>query len=214
MTDRHDAALKTPLAAFAVAAALALLPVSQAAAKPEVGKPAPAFTGTTADGKTVNLSDLKGRTVVLEWTNKDCPYVRKHYGTQNMQTLQKDAKAQYGVTWISVISSEPGSQGHLEAAGALANVRETKAAPDHVVLDPEGRIGRAYAASVTPHMYVIDGDGMLRFMGGIDDKPSSRHETVATATNYVRAALADLAAGRQVAQAVTRPYGCNIKYAD
>ncbi|MGE0746560.1 MAG: redoxin domain-containing protein [Rhodospirillales bacterium] len=214
MTRHHLAAPKTPLAACAVAAALALLPVSPAAAKPEVGKPAPAFTGMTAEGRTVNLSSLKGRTVVLEWTNKDCPYVRKHYGTQNMQALQKDAKAQYGVTWISVLSSEPGAQGHLEAAAALANVRDTNAAPDHVVLDPEGKIGRTYAATVTPHMYVIDGDGMLRFMGGIDDKPSSRHDTVAAATNYVRAALADLAAGRQVAQAVTRPYGCFIKYAD
>ena len=195
-----------------MAALLVAMPLSQAAANPEVGKPAPAFTGKTAAGETLRLSDLKGKTVVLEWTNKDCPYVSKHYGTKNMQALQRDAKGRFGVTWISVISSAPGLQGYLEPSEALANVKATNAAPDHVILDPEGAIGQAYGAVTTPHMYIIDANGMLRFMGGIDDNPSYDWDSVKGAKNYVRAALEDLAAGRAVAEPATRPYGCSVKY--
>ena len=198
---------------ISLAAALVALLAPLAIAAPEVGKPAPAFTGTTADGKTLALADLAGRTVVLEWTNKDCPYVRKHYGTENMQALQRDARERFDVVWLSVITSPPGEQGYLVADDALAHVAEVKAAPSHVILDPEGTIGRAYGAVTTPQMFVIDGTGMLRFMGGIDDKPSSNWATVEGATNYVRAALEDLAAGRAVAEPVTRPYGCSVKYA-
>ena len=198
------------VAPLALAAALVAAPNVEA--KPQVGADAPSFSGVTAQGKTVSLDDLKGKTVVLEWTNKDCPYVGKHYGTENMQALQRDAKAKHGVTWVSVISSAPGTQGYLEPDEALQNVSETKAAPDHVLLDPKGEVGRAYAAVTTPHMYIIDADGKLRFMGGIDDKPSSSWGSVKTAKNYVRAALDDMAAGREVAEAVTRPYGCSVKY--
>lgn len=193
-------------------AVLVALPLAHAYAKPEIGKPAPAFEGITATGEKVSLADLRGKTVVLEWTNKDCPYVRKHYGTENMQALQRDARSQFGVTWVSVISSAPGTQGYLEPAEALANIDATKAAPDHLVLDPQGTIGRAYAAQTTPHMYIIGADGMLRFMGGIDDNPSSNWESVKGANNYVRAALGDLAAGQAIKQPVTRPYGCSVKY--
>ncbi len=203
--------LKT-MTKLAMTAALVALPLTDAAAKPEVDKPAPVFSGKTADGKTLDLAQFKGKTVVLEWTNKDCPYVRKHYGTDNMQALQSDAKSKHGVTWISVISSAPGTQGYLEPAEAIANVKETKAHPDHFILDPNGDIGRAYAAQTTPHMYIIDPNGTLRFMGGIDDKPSSNWETVKGAKNYVRAALDDLSASRQIAEPVTRPYGCSVKY--
>lgn len=203
--------LKTMMKAT-LTAALVALPLTHAFAKPEVGKPAPGFEGMTATGEKVTLADLRGKTVVLEWTNKDCPYVRKHYGTENMQALQRDAKSQFGVTWVSVISSAPGTQGYLDPAEALANIDATKAAPDHLVLDPAGTIGHAYAAQTTPHMYIIDADGTLKFMGGIDDKPSSNWESVKGANNYVRAALGDLAAGREVKQPVTRPYGCSVKY--
>lgn len=188
--------------------------IPEAAAKPQVGQPAPSFSGRTAQGQTLDLSDLRGRTVVLEWTNKDCPFVRKHYGTGNMQGLQQDAREDHGVTWVSVISSAPGTQGYLEAAEALANIETTQSHVDHLVLDPEGAIGRAYDAQTTPQMFIIDKDGVLRFMGGIDDKPSSRWETVDGAKNYVRAALDDMAAGKAIAEPVTRPYGCSVKYAN
>lgn len=194
-----------------LAAAVTLLPLGLHAA-PKVAAPAPEFTGKTAAGETVDLGALKGKKVILEWTNKDCPYVRKHYGTENMQGLQAESKSEHDVVWISVISSAPGTQGYLEPQEALANVDETKAKPDHVILDPEGTIGRAYGAVTTPHMYVIDEQGTLRFMGGIDDKPSANWETVKSAKNYVRAALDDLAAGGEVKEAVTRPYGCSVKY--
>ncbi len=207
MTMLNTSKLKT----LALAAAVSILPLSLHAS-PKVSAPAPAFTGKTAAGETVDLSQLKGKKVVLEWTNKDCPYVRKHYGTDNMQSLQGESKADHDVVWISVISSAPGTQGYLEPNEALANVTETKAKPDHVILDPSGTIGRAYGAVTTPHMYIIDEQGTLRFMGGIDDKPSSNWETVKGAKNYVRAALDDLAAGGEVKEAVTRPYGCSVKY--
>lgn len=204
--------MKISLTKTFLAAALIALPAAAAQAQPAVGKPAPAFTGKTADGRTVELAALKGKTVVLEWTNKDCPYVRKHYGTKNMQALQTESKGDHDVVWLSVISSAPGTQGYLEPDEALANVAETEARPDGVILDPDGTIGKAYGAIVTPHMYVIDASGTLAFMGGIDDKPTSRWESVKTAKNYVRAALDDMAAGNPVAEAVTRPYGCSVKY--
>lgn len=188
-------------------------PLAAAFAEPQVGQPAPVFTGATASGGSLDLAALKGKTVVLEWTNKDCPYVGKHYGTNNMQKLQKRMKSQHGVTWVSIISSAPGRQGYLEPDQALANVKETAAAPDHIVLDAKGAIGQAYGAVTTPHMYIIDGQGVLRFKGGIDDKPTANWKSVEGAHNYVEAALADLAAGRAVKQAETRPYGCSVKYA-
>ena len=204
--------MMTKFATSLFAAAFIALPLATAKAAPQVDQPAPVFTGKTADGKTLNLDDYKGKTVVLEWTNKDCPYVRKHYGTENMQNLQTDAKNEHDVVWLSVISSAPGTQGYLEPSEALQEVAATKANPDHVILDPEGTIGRAYGAQVTPHMYIIDKDGTLRFMGGIDDKPSANWKTVEGAKNYVRAALTEMADGKAVAQPVTRPYGCTVKY--
>lgn len=184
---------------------------STALAAPKVGAPAPGFTGTSATGEQVALSDLRGKTVVLEWTNHDCPYVRKHYRSGNMQALQKDATAG-GVTWLSIISSAPGTQGHVSPEKASTLSTERGATPSHVLLDPDGTIGRTYAARTTPHMYVIDADGVLRFMGGIDDRPSSSVSDIEGATNYVRAALEDLGAGREVATPVARPYGCSVKY--
>ncbi|MDX1513516.1 MAG: thioredoxin family protein [Gammaproteobacteria bacterium] len=196
---------------FALALAVVLGFAGVAAAAPQVGAPAPAFSGKTTDGGTIDLADLRGKTVVLEWTNHDCPYVRKHYGSGNMQALQKDATAD-GTVWLSIISSAPGRQGYVEPAEADELTEKRGASPSHVVLDPEGEIGRTYGARVTPHMYVIDPDGVLRYMGGIDDRPTTRPADVEGANNYVRAALAELKSGGQVSTPVARPYGCTIKY--
>jgi len=183
-----------------------------AAAAPKVGAPAPEFTATTSDGATVRLADLRGKTVILEWTNHDCPYVRKHYGSGNMQALQKETTAG-GAVWLSIISSAPGTQGHVDAAEANRLSAERGAAPTHVVLDTSGQIGRLYGARTTPHMYVIDPQGVLRYMGGIDDRPTSNPADIAGATNYVRAAMSDLAAGGEVRTPAARAYGCSVKYA-
>ena len=184
---------------------------STALAAPSIGQPAPAFTGVDTNGDTHALSDFKGKTVVLEWTNHDCPYVVKHYGANNMQALQKQA-AEDGVVWLTVISSAPGKQGHVTPAEANRIAEERGAAPTAILLDPEGTIGRAYDARTTPHMYVIDGDGKLVFMGGIDDRPTADRADVEGANNYVVAALTDVAAGTAVQTPTSRPYGCSIKY--
>jgi peroxiredoxin len=177
----------------------------------EVGEPAPDFTGTDTAGKTWKLSELNGTPVILEWTNHDCPYVVKHYESGNMQALQKEA-ADAGYTWLSVISSAPGKQGHVSPGQADELTESRGAAPTAVLLDAEGTIGKAYGARTTPHMFVIDADGTLVYMGGIDDKPTTKLADVQGAENYVRLAMADLAAGEPVGKAVTRPYGCSVKY--
>ena len=182
-----------------------------AQADPQVGQPAPAFSVADTRGKTWTLADLAGRTTVLEWTNHDCPFVRKHYGAGNMQTLQKEAAGQ-GVLWLSVISSAPGKQGHVSAAEADDLTRSRGAAPTAVLLDETGGMGRAYVARTTPHMYVIGPDGTLRYMGGIDDRATTDPADIPGAKAYISAALADLAAGRSVVDAVTRPYGCSVKF--
>ncbi|RZL34996.1 MAG: redoxin domain-containing protein [Rubrivivax sp.] len=173
---------------------------------------APAFTATTADGKTVNLADYKGRTVVLEWTNHDCPYVRKHYGSGNMQSQQKDAAAQ-GVVWLQVISSAPGQQGFVDGATAQKLNADRGAAPAATLLDPKGDLGKLYGAQTTPHLYVIKADGTLAYKGGIDSIASADKGDIARAEPYVKQALAAVAAGRKVEKASTRPYGCSVKYA-
>ncbi len=178
----------------------------------ETGAAAPTFSVQDANGQTRTLAEFSGRTVVLEWTNYGCPYVRKHYDADNMQTLQREATAA-GVVWLQVISSAPGEQGHLDGPGALARVRTDNAAPSATLLDPTGAMGRAYGARNTPHMYIINGQGRLVYQGAIDDRPSARPSSLEGATNYVRAALADIAAGRAVQIAETTPYGCAVKYA-
>ncbi len=197
------------LVAIFVGAAVGL-PATVAAA-PVIGQPAPAFTATTADGESRSLADYAGKVVVLEWTNHECPYVRKHYGSGNMQALQKQAAAD-GVVWLTVISSAPGEQGYVRAPQAKEIAERAAAVPSEILLDPEGTIGRAYAAKTTPHMYVIDANGRLVYMGGIDDKPTTDPDDVKGARNHVAAALADLAADRPVASPSTRPYGCSVKY--
>lgn len=187
------------------------LSVGVAMAAPQIGEMAPDFVGTDTKGQQVRLSDLRGKTVILEWTNDGCPYVQKHYDTGNMQTLQKETTNQ-GIVWLSIISSAPGTQGHVEPAQADQLTSSRDAAPSAVVLDPEGAIGRLYDARVTPHMYIITPDGKLAYQGAIDDKPTARDADVETANNYVRKALELIAAGKPVDPAVTRAYGCSIKY--
>jgi peroxiredoxin len=196
-----------------LAGAVGLVPVSGPAETGlGIGAPAPAFAGIDSTGKTHRLADYRGRVVVLEWTNHDCPFVRKHYGSGNMQALQAGATGS-GVIWLTVISSAPGLQGHVDGAGADRLTAERGARPTAVLLDPKGDIGRAYAARVTPHMVVIDAKGALAYIGAIDDTPSANPDDVKTAKNYVAAALADVKAGRPATTARTRAYGCTVKYA-
>ncbi len=187
------------------------VPSEARAASVQPGAPAPAFTGTDTKGVQHALAAYRGKTVVLEWTNHECPYTVKHYETGNMQALQ-DAATGSGAIWLTVVSSRPGTQGYVDAAAADGLTAGRSAKPSAVLLDPTGQIGRLYDARTTPHMFVIDGAGMLVYMGAIDDRPSASHASVRGARNYVREALDALAAGRPIAAASTRPYGCSVKY--
>lgn len=194
------------------ASALTLAALTTGAeAAPKVGAPAPAFEATDSNGKTHKLADFKGKTVVLEWTNHSCPYVVKHYDGANMQAVQADASGQ-GVVWLSVISSAAGKQGNVDRATANKLTTDRNAKPTAVLLDPEGTLGKLYDARTTPHMFVIDASGVLRYQGAIDDKPSTAPASLQGATNYVRQALTDIKAGKPVAVSETEPYGCSVKY--
>lgn len=193
------------------AAATSLTAISLALAAPIVGRPAPQFTATDSNGKSHALADFKGKTVVLEWTNDGCPYVKKHYGSGNMQKLQQEVKAAGGV-WLSIISSAPGKQGYVQGAGANQLTSSRSANPTAVLLDPVGAVGRAYEAQTTPHMFVIDPAGTLRYMGAIDDQPSTDVATISTARNYLREAFKAVSSGGKVAETATDPYGCSVKY--
>ncbi|MGE0700138.1 MAG: thioredoxin family protein [Hyphomicrobiaceae bacterium] len=207
--NRRSLLLATTLIVSLIGIAIPAL----ASSNVQPGKPAPDFTATDTTGKPVSLAALKGKTVVLEWTNDGCPYVGKHYGSGTMQKLQTDATSK-GVVWLTVISSAPGTQGYVKGLEADKLTADRKAAPTAVLLDPKGDLGRLYGASTTPHMFVIDGAGMLRYMGAIDDKPSSSKSSLQGARPYVREALDALAAGQPVKLASTRPYGCSVKYAE
>jgi peroxiredoxin len=196
--------------ALGTVAAVALL-ASGAVAAPTVSQPAPSFTAVDSNGKSHALADFKGKIVVLEWTNAECPYTRKHYESHNMQKLQEEATGA-GVVWLTVISSAPGKQGYVTGAEANQLTTSRGAHPTAVLLDPAGTIGHAYEAQTTPHMFVIDKMGVLRYMGAIDDKPVASPATIAGARNYVREALASVETGKPVAVASTEPYGCSIKY--
>lgn len=201
---------KTTILAAVLALAVAATPVTTHASK--VGAPAPNFKGTDSKGQVHNLSDFKGKWVVLEWQNEGCPYVKKHYGGNNMQRLQKEWTAK-GVVWLTILSSAAGQQGYMDGAQANAYFAQQNAAPSAILLDSSGEIGRLYDAKTTPHMFVINPDGVLVYNGAIDDKPTSDQADLATASNYVSAALSEGMAGRSVTTATSRPYGCGIKYA-
>ena len=197
---------------FVVALIAAAAAIGPAAAQQTTGATAGNFRLIDANGKPVALSDFRGRTVVLEWNNPGCPYVQKHYDSGNMQRTQAAARRD-GAVWLTVNSGAPGKQGYMTGAEARAFVERAKAQPTAYLLDPEGKVGRGYAAKTTPHLYVIDGRGVLRYQGGIDDKPTADKADIAGARNHVLAALGELKAGKPVSVAETRPYGCSVKYA-
>ena len=183
---------------------------STAQAAASVGQPAPAFTASDTTGKSRSLAEFKGKTVVLEWVNPGCPFVRKHYRA-NMQALQKEFTAK-GVVWLAVNSTEKAASDYL-APNALAGwMKEKSAAPTATLMDEEGTIGQAYGARTTPHMYIVDAKGVLVYAGGIDSIPSARPEDIKTATNYVRQGLSEVLSGQPVSAPITRPYGCSVKY--
>ncbi|WP_288759172.1 redoxin domain-containing protein [uncultured Brevundimonas sp.] len=172
---------------------------------------APAFTLVDAEGTQRSLADFRGKTVVLGWTNEGCPYVQKHYGAGAMQALQREATGD-GVVWLTIVSSAPGTQGFVEGEAARAFKAKHDGAWTHLLLDPTGEVGKLYDAKTTPDMRVIDPQGRIVFEGGIDDRPTNRPEDLDGATNFVRAALTDMEAGRPVQTRFAQPYGCSIKY--
>ena len=176
-----------------------------------VGQKAPDFTLTDTGGKTVRLSDYKGKHVVLEWNNPGCPFVRKHYDSANMQALQKEAAAK-GVVWLAINSTETGHPDYLAAPKLSQWMVQQKAAPTATLMDESGSVGKSYGARTTPHMYMVAPDGTLIYAGGIDSIPSARTDDIKTATNYVRLGLNEALAGKPLSQATTRPYGCSVKY--
>jgi peroxiredoxin len=181
-------------------------------AEAEIGKPAPAFTLPSCESKSVSLADFKGKVVVLEWTNYGCPFVVKHYGSGNMQKLQADATAK-GDVWLTICSSAPKQQGHATPADALKACTEKNSAATAYLIDESGATGRAYGAKRTPEMYVINADGILVYHGAIDDKKSVDPADIATAKNFVAAAIEETLAGKPVSTPETEAYGCSIKYA-
>ncbi len=192
-----------------LAFALSISALSVHAANP--GQPAPDFTLTTTDGKNAKLSDHKGKWVVLEWVNPGCPYVQKHYDSKNMQSLQKE----YGgkeVVWLAVNSTKPSHQDYLKPAALQGWMKEKDSAPRATLMDEDGKVGRAYDARTTPHMYIVNPEGKFVYVGAIDDKRSANPADVKTAKNYVRVALNESLAGKPVATASTTPYGCTVKY--
>jgi hypothetical protein len=193
--------------------ALAGLIAVPAVAQQTTGTAASNFKLTDATGKTVNLSDFKGRTVVLEWNNPGCPFVQKHYDSGNMQKTQAAARAG-GAVWLTINSGAPGKQGHMTGAEAQAFVAKEKATPTSYLLDPKGVVGKGYAAKTTPHLYIVDPAGKLVYQGGIDDKPTANAADIAGARNHVLAALTEMKAGKPVSVSETRPYGCSVKYAE
>ena len=205
--DRIPVVLGASAAAVLTAAALV---VSSASAAPP-GNTAPAFTEVNTAGEDISLADFKGKTVILEWTNDGCPFVRKHYSSKNMQDTQAAATAE-GVVWLSVISSRPGAQGHVTPAQADKLTEDRGAHPTHVLLDPDGSMGRSYGAKTTPHMFIITPDGKIAYNGAIDSIQSNKVDDIPKATNYVTAALASLKDGKAPDPALTVPYGCDVKY--
>jgi peroxiredoxin len=183
-----------------------------AAEAPKVGAPAPAFSLPDSHGKTHSLGDFKGKYVVLEWFNPGCPFVQKHYTSDNMQQLQNQFTGR-DVVWLTIDSSASGEQGYLTPEEANKQMAEWKMKPTALLLDPEGKVGHEYHATNTPHMFVINPEGNLIYEGAIDSKASTDPADIQSSTNYVKVALEEALAGKPVATAKTKAYGCSIKYA-
>jgi peroxiredoxin len=200
--------LVTTIVAFAAAALIASL-----AWAVRVNEPAPDFSATDSNGQTHRLSDYRGKFVVLEWTNRGCPYTRKHYQSGNMQRLQKKWTAK-GVIWLTVLSSAPGKQGYMSAADENEYLKQMNAHPTAALLDPTGSLGHLYDAKTTPQLFVINPQGILVYDGAIDDRPTTDVADIQGAKNYLDQALEEALAGKSVSDPVTRPYGCSVKYAN
>lgn len=198
---------------FSVLVLLALCAAPALISAARVGDAAPNFSGIASNGKTFHLSDYRGKYVVLEWHNNGCPFVRKQYNSGNMQRLQKQWTGQ-GVVWFTILSSAPGKQGYVTADEENDYMAKMQAAPTAALLDPSGNIGHLYDAKTSPHMFVINPQGVLIYDGAIDDKPTPDLSDVPGATNYVSLALEQAMAGKPVATPTTRPYGCSVKYSD
>jgi peroxiredoxin len=194
-----------------LAGAACLFTALHAAKEASVGKPAPDFTLTDAGGAKRSLSDHKGKYVVLEWVNHGCPFVKKHYDSGNMQSLQKELTGK-DVVWLSICSSAKGKQGHYSAGEWKKVAQEKGMASTAVLLDEGGTVGKTYGAKTTPHMYVVNPEGVLIYKGAIDDRPTADAADVKGAHNYVRAAVEESMSGKKVAAANTTPYGCSVKY--
>ena len=205
----RQAISKMRTGAIVLGGLLALLPLMAV----KVGDTAPDFRGTDSNGKTQSLDQYRGRYVVLEWHNHDCPFTKKHYESGNMQSLQKTWTGK-GVVWLTVISSAPGQEGYMTAAEENSYMKKVNAVPTATILDPTGVIGREYGAKTTPDMFVINPEGKLIYAGAIDDHPSTDVEDIKASKNYVSEALTQAMAGKEVATTVTRPYGCSVKYAN
>ena len=193
------------------AAVLATTSQAWAQATATVGQAAPNFSAKDTSGKTVQLSDFKGKTVVLEWVNPGCPYVRKHYDGGNMQGTQQDALAK-NVVWLAINSTGTDHPDYLEPAKLAAWMKQQKAPASHTLMDESGKIGKAYGARTTPHMYIVDGKGVLVYAGGIDSLPTASASDIPKATNYIKVSLGEMAGGKALSNSVTRPYGCSVKY--
>ena len=207
--------LQAPISRRVFSAALAATPLLGSlsfaqSASAAIGQPAPDFTTVDTAGKSHKLSDFKGKTVVLEWTNPNCPFVRKHY-SGNMQSLQTEATAK-GVVWLAINSTETASGDYLPPARLVAWNTEKQAVPTALLMDESGKIGTLYGAKTTPHMYLINPRGQLVYAGAIDSVPSARVDDIKNATNYVRQALTESLGGKPVSVATSRAYGCSIKY--
>lgn len=194
------------------AALLAPLALSAQESAPVIGEPGPTFTLPDTNGESFDLTSFRGEWVVLEWLNYDCPYVGKHYSSGNIPDQQEKWTAR-GVNWLAIVSSAPGTQGYFEPEVMNARTASEGSHSDAVLLDPDGVVGRQYDAQTTPQMFVIDPDGVLRYMGGIDDVATSRVEDLERATQLVDQALTELMAGQDVSVPTSRPYGCSVKYA-
>ncbi len=191
--------------------ALVVWTSASAIAAPVVGEAAPIWTGMDTNGVEHNLTDFKGKTVIMEWTNHECPYVVKHYDSGNMQSLQKEA-TDNGAVWVTIASSAEGKQGHVTAEEANAIMEEVGSNATARILDASSEIGQMYDAKTTPHMFVVDPEGTLVYAGAIDSDPSFKQDGIADATNYVKAAWEAVAAGEPVEVSSTQPYGCSVKY--
>lgn len=189
----------------------AILMMPAFAALPKPGEGAPDFKLTGADGKTYTLSQFKGKTVVLEWFNKDCPYVRKFYDSKTMQSLQKTTTGK-GTVWLSIVSSAPGKEGAIDSATATKLMKDWEIGSTAILFDTKGTVGQLYGAKTTPHMFVIDKTGRLAYQGAIDDQPSATKKSLEGAHNYVSDVLVALEKGEPVKTASTTPYGCSVKY--